>query len=397
VASIQRLAEPDRAGLIHDSELLLRGLFDQGLPTTRPTREQSQVYTLGYDIALRVGAEAFLERAVVLFADSVIFAEPPSVSGAPSRGEPQVGVHALALSTDGQWMVATEAHWELAFARTLLDSARLPGDRKPRPGAVPFVPLWYHAVAAYLQSQGLYAEEAPHLDHGASLKADDANLLVDQAYYLESLGMPFSQQLLTDADMTAMRAERLRAQAPAPVGAPRPPASNDIERLAGPKGIPLGDVADAESERLFKKALELNPRLDDARVHLARLLDVRGRSAEAIAQLTLAVADNADRESRYMAHLIWCRAALHAHDLVSAAAQIEEATRLFPRAQSGRLERSYVALLSADAAGATRPVQDLAGLLPEPPAGDDPWWNYHLGSGRSASRVLHELWAAVSR
>lgn len=68
---------------------------------------------------------------------------------------------------------------------------------------------------------------------------------------------------------------------------------------------------------------------------------------------------------------------------------------MFPDAQSALLASSHLALLAADVPAALAPVDRLGERSAEFSA--DPWWQYHLCSGRNADDLLKTAWASVPR
>jgi hypothetical protein len=147
------------------------------------------------------------------------------------------------------------------------------------------------------------------------------------------------------------------------------------------------------AEDLFRRAVERDPRLFEARIRLARLLNLRSKYAEALAVITAAPAGAApDTIAEYYAHLFAARAARGLGRLEAAAARIREARSLFPDAQSALMAASHIAMLRADEAGADEPLRRLAQLPFEREIGDDPWGNYETFTGRYAETLIAAMW-----
>lgn len=268
----------------------------------------------------------------------------------------------LLISEDGAYQGAIEANWNWPFARRLLDAIA------PRPAGDPFVALWYHATAAYLLRNSFYGEAQPHLTHAAPILPDDPRILFDRACLAEALGLPRAQQFLTDESLAAMR---ITSPDPRPVRAmPR-----------GQFGIPPVEVANADAERFFRRVLEIEPGHVEARVRLARLLDLRNRHDEADRELAVALPSSRDPIVTFFARLFAGRAARALGRLDDAGRHFREAAALFPDAQSVLLAESQLALLQADTPGAVAPVRRLSELPVDAAQRSDPWWRYHTGPG----------------
>jgi tetratricopeptide (TPR) repeat protein len=192
--------------------------------------------------------------------------------------------------------------------------------------------------------------------------------------------------LLSGADIVAQRAGRRDAEAP-PTWIPQSPATQ--------LRIPAAEKTNAEAERLFRRALQVDPSVVEVRVRLARLLDLRKRHEEAAAELKTALAAHPTGMVAFYAHLFAGRAAQALGGIDEAARHYEEAAALFPDAQSALLAGSQVALLGSDVPAALAPVQRLGAASAAFTA--DPWWQYHLGAGRDADDLLTTLWASVPR
>ena len=73
----------------------------------------------------------------------------------------------------------------------------------------------------------------------------------------------------------------------------------------------------------------------------------------------------------------------------------QEASALYPDAQSPLVGGSQAALAASDVPAALAPVARLGARSTIFTA--DPSWQYHLGSGRDAEALLRALWASVPR
>ena len=327
------------------------------------------------------GADAFLKRAVVLHSDAGAYRRYfPVPSGGPadvpSPVPPLLTSNRIVLDKDGQILGEVVANWNWPFARSLLDVI-------PRGTDDPFLGAWYHATATFMFANGWYGEATPHLQRAAAVLPEDARILFDRACYAEILGLPMHQVLLPDADVP-----RDRGGAFDWTGRRH---TSQTEEL----GIPRAEVTNAEAERLFRHALRVDPSFVEARVRLARLLDLRKHHEEAAAELTIALAAHPTGEVAFYAHLFAGRAAQALGRIDEASRHYQDAAALFPDAQSALLASSQLALLGSDVPAALTPVQHL-GARPSAFTAD-PWWQYHLGAGRDAEDMLSEVWAMVPR
>ena len=101
-----------------------------------------------------------------------------------------------------------------------------------------------------------------------------------------------------------------------------------------------------------------------------------GRHQEAIAELRRAIADGAEGDLLYLAHLFLGREEEANRNIEAARESYEHAARVRPTAQTPRLALSLLARRIGDRAAAQRELDALARLPLAENRRDDPWWKY---------------------
>jgi tetratricopeptide (TPR) repeat protein len=393
-------------------------------------------YNTGGNVAARIVAEAahgagsptpsaFLIRAAVLHADVAAYDDihgiAPSSPGAMSDARPELKVDPatglpinlhrpvpvppiltnarIVLDQDGRIVGQVGADWNWAFARSLIDLAGQPSHTTPavtssvaeavasvapgRPSDDGIQAMWYHATTAYMFAAGLYGEASTQLEHVADALPNDARVLYDRGCYAEILGFPVHQLLI--ADVNHVR----------PGGQGAPGARNQGAAPSIALRIPPGPETNRDAERLFRRAIEADASLTEARVRLARLLELRGRHQEALDELSKVLTASPPRVVEFYAHLFAGRASEDLNRLEDAGTHYERALRLFPKAQSALLAKSHLALRQWDVSIALQAAMTLDTRSAALAA--DPWWQYELCSGRDADALLTDLWRLVNR
>jgi hypothetical protein len=371
-----QLSAEDRTAILKD----LAGFLDK-INSPKQVRGAS-VYDVTNPIAAQMTASDFVERAAMFHSDAVIF--DPRPSSAPQRASNSERVRrnsdprsrtgmggsgpqqaTVTTSSDGEATGAFVINPNWQFGRDLLDQV------VHTPAAQIFVPLWYHATAAYMLSHGGLGEVAPHLEHGSEIEPNDARILFDRACVMEALAMSPIQELRADADRSSA--------------------------LGGPSNlaVPSPSVANARAMDLYRNVLAVDPLFVEAHVRLARLLELAGRNGDADTEVTRALALDPQPDVAYLAHLFGARAADRLGKPDAAEAHLQAALGLFPKATSAMVAASQTALHRADIGAA---LDHLAGLASVNPVTDgDPWRVYLYGPGRNAKLALDELWAIAPR
>jgi tetratricopeptide (TPR) repeat protein len=137
----------------------------------------------------------------------------------------------------------------------------------------------------------------------------------------------------------------------------------------------------------FRRALNADPRLFEARLHIGWIHTNQHRR-EAREELEAAAVPDASPSTRFLAHLFLARLAELENRLPDAKRECEEALALGPRFQT-----AYVALMRvAEAMGDGARAREIAAKMVGLQKADDPWWNYLGGIDGDA---LEWLRAAV--
>jgi tetratricopeptide repeat protein len=313
----------------------------------------------------RIDVNAVLKRGAVLHSDVAMLGPP---QGNPKDVDVASSMRSTTLfADDGQQrgLVGTVAHWHVA--RLLLDEVveNQNRDELPRPERDAFVRLWYRASAAVMQ----YQEQlhAGHVDRAVRLFPRDAGILFLAGALHESLAGPRTQYALRLAEL--------------------PPGVSfgvDDER---------GELRRAES--MFRRALEADPTLVEARIRLGRVLGMLGRSAEAAKELQVAGPAAAGPLLQYYASLFLARELDAVGDRAGAARAYQRAAALYPGAQSPRLGLRQLATQAGGRPEGLPRIDDVLSTPLTEPGREDPWWSYLSVAGRFAGQLFRELYGQM--
>jgi tetratricopeptide (TPR) repeat protein len=272
------------------------------------------------------------------------------------------GPGGVTLFSDGRAVgqMSRTIHWE--FARRLVDRVSARADR------VRIGRAFYRATGAVLQLWGEYPELATHLADGRRAIGDDAVLLLYEGTMRQAYASPRVQRFF-DERRRAAAAERPTMNTRLPPGqdgtAPR-------EIISLPAGLPSARDSRGQAERLFRRALAIDPGLAEARIRLAHVLGDAGRHDEAAAELDRARTASLPALLDYYASLLAGREARARGRFDAARLAFERAASLYPTAPAPKFGLSELAIARND------PAAGLAHLQPTARDRsadiDDPWW-----------------------
>jgi tetratricopeptide (TPR) repeat protein len=307
-----------------------------------------------------------VERALVLHTDiATMHRGPRDYRGlAPGR-------NVASLFQDGQvqGQAAGTYHWE--FARRLIE--QLPrGEERLRVGR-----LFYRATGALLQGWMEYAELRPHLAAAGRVLPEDPVLLLYVGTMDHAYGGPRMQRFFDDQERAARTGPITSNQTvsiPSSLPSPRRPTSSTFLGLA---------------ERTFRRTLEIEPGLVEARIRLAHVLSDLQRYDEAVATLAPIATMPLPPLMDYYASLVAGRAARARGETDAAQAAFERAAVIYPRAPAPWYGLSDLAASRGDAIQALDYLQRVAMTKYE--AGGEPWWQLDRIHSPSAQELIDEM------
>lgn len=305
----------------------------------------------------------FVKRAALLHSDIAMAGRADHIPvAAPAPRSPSrptaPGGRVLVRGPDGLFdgFELGSLHWD--YARDLLDAVG------PSPSTDETVSIWYRTIAGYLVGAYSFGEAQPHFARGHALLPDDAGLLYADGCRQESLGAPRIQEFVR----TTVLPNRLTFM-----------------------GVTSATDQLRKADELFRRALERDRTLTEARLHRARVLFGLGRHADALQEMQIVRTETKDAAVLFYAHLFTGDAELALEHEDLARASYELAMQLFPRAQSARLGLSHLARLRGDRDTAIQVLLPTATLPPENRDDDDPWWEYYACDGRQLESWLERL------
>jgi tetratricopeptide (TPR) repeat protein len=306
-------------------------------------------------------ANRLRKRGALLHADIAMLVPPaadrvdePTVDG---RGRSNVPQRVSVVVADGRerGMRAAGLHWD--FGRTLLDSVT------PNPSRDEMVRLWYQATAAWQLLHHEFADAVLQLERAREVFPADPRILLISGGLSESFAAPRIQDFIRTSAL------------PTGVAIAVPSERVNLRRAAA----------------FYRRAVEIDPDLTEARIRLGRVLGLQGRHEEAVRELQRV--DGAGGRSLlqyYTALFLGAEEeALGRADRAGDA--FRTASALYPKAQSPYLALSRLAWRSGDRAGALGAIQPVLTFAADEDAREDPWWQYYDGTSRDAEALLDRL------
>ena len=397
--------------------LFIRILRDRDVIVSRSVPDKT-IVALAQAVRLTPGPETFLKRAAVLHADAAVFADrfPAAPDDAPrtalprspregsttrrERVPPLLTNERVMLTRDGEVFGDAPANWTLPFGRGLLDellrfaepnsvveacpeagctsaNTAAPAVSKSRGVAgashvstadQEFVAEWYHALASYLFATGMNGDATAHLVDAARVLPDDPRLLFDRGSHAETFGLAIYQAV---QDTASAKPDTYIAR------------------------IPGEEKTNGEAERLYRRALEVDPGYHEARVRLARLLQRRGQHDEAATHIQRVLEADPPAVVGFYALIVGGRVAAAGRRYDDALQRYRTAAQRYPGAQSALLGASHAALMLADVTRTLAPIEELGADASG--ADVDPWQDYQLGAGRDVNELMRHLWTRISK
>lgn len=303
-----------------------------------------------------------LKRGAMLHADVEMLAGRSVVPASNARPGP---AGATLSMDDGQQLGLTNtvSHWNMG--RRLLEYVR-PLDSKTAfktradPAADATVRQWYLAGCAYMLRTRFI--EIDQFSRALELFPNDPDTLFIVASVHE-----YFAGVRTQSVMRSMKGPR--------------DVTFDIQEESAELRV---------AEQLYKRALERNPQLIEARVRLGRVLGARGRHEEAVAQLRQSVVIE-EPILQFYVHLFLGSEFEALGNGMEARQSYERAAVLAPTAQSPLLGLSRLADQAGDRAAAREFVARMLGLPLFEPERSDPWWVYEVVQARAVDGLLADL------
>jgi hypothetical protein len=249
------------------------------------------------------------------------------------------------LFVDGRSIGGGSATYHWDFARALL--GRLPAGAE----RTEIARLFYRTTGAILQQWSAHTELDAHLAAGLRLLDDDPVLLLYQGTRHQIYAHPRAQAAFDER----------RRQAAA--------------RMGRTMGVFIQDrrstiLERVSAEQAFRRALQSDPSLHEARIRLAHVLADRGRFADALEHLDRVGASSISPMLGFYLNLVKGRAERALGRFQEARASFESARTIVPAAQAPRLALSEVSLALGDHAAA---LDYLVGLSAEQVSLVDQW------------------------
>jgi tetratricopeptide (TPR) repeat protein len=269
----------------------------------------------------------------------------------------------LFFTLDGEFVTTSveTAHWSMA--RMLLGAIR------PRPESDEFVRLWYRAVAAGFEKEGLFGNANYQLDHGLDVLPRDPVLL----FYAGAMHESFASERFQSVPRTR---PALAAQLRFPTALEQ---LRDAETLMGQSVKAHGPV--------------------EARVRYARVLGRLGKHDRARTMLKDVAPELREPRLQYLDALFLGSQEGALGHVGEARDAFERAAALYPTAQSPLLALGDLFRRAGNRTAALEALRRLQALPADPAPREDPWTDYFRSFAFDADAQLDAVraWVGTER
>lgn len=307
---------------------------------------------------------AIIERALVLHTDvAILYRNNTGGYNLPA------GPRTSTTLIDGKAVGQAAGTFQWDFARRLVD--RMPrGETRLR-----IAQRFYRATAAVLQFWGEQGELAEHLSAGLRALGDDAVLMLYEGTRQQAFAGSKIQSYYDDMRRTP-----------------------NVVRMSTPGTLPPTgpgvDVLRVDATRSFRRAIDADPSLAEARIRLAHVLLDRERPDDAAAELALVSSIPLPPLLDYYASLMNGRVGRTRGQFDEARLAFEHAARLYPDASAPRFGLSELAIARGDRTESLRQLQ-LTRTNTRVEA-NEPWWWLDRSHSPSAAELIAGMRAAVT-
>jgi len=302
------------------------------------------------DVTRLVRRAALLHTDIARHGSGSAGVEWGRVLGDPRPG-PSPGVVYVA---DGQMQSTgpADGHWR--FGRYLLDRV------KPAPSRDAVAVAWYRGAAAFLQSVGYFADAHSHLLDALQALPGDAVV-----HFYAGVGHEVNASPPVQAVLQAPQLQR-----------------------GSWLGVESAEAELKQARSALSRAVDLDPGLLEARLHLGRVLGLLGRHADAARELRIVSNASRDPLMSFYADLFLGSAEEALGRLGPARTAYLSAAALYPEAQSVRMALAQLSWREGDRGAARAAI--LQALARTGANQADPWWTYSKAAGRHADEYFEQ-------
>jgi len=223
------------------------------------------------------------------------------------------------------------------------------------------VRLWYRTTAAWMQDAGDH--ETHHLNRAREIFPNDPDLLFLSGSQHETYASAAVQSVREGAVL---------------------PAGVTLEIEAEGREL-------RQAETFFRRSIAAKRDQPEAHLRLGHVLGRLNRHADALPELEEAITTTSEDLLRYygLLMLVTSQEAVGKYD--EAQASYENASKLYPTAQSPYLALTELSRRRGDRTTALRSIQEVFDLPRSQFQRYDPWWDYDVAQSRDVGDLLKEL------